>query len=142
MQTQTQTLSKVAYTINLFDSIEAQMKKLATIKWEQKKEEVLSETRWKIYWHHRYEELYVSFKEVCGRLRVLDTITKELEKLRKTVKDENITAIEGQMRMKKLIAELFEHLGYSEDDAWLNTYLETGDIDGLRRHMAQPHIVR
>ena len=75
-------------------------------------------------------------------MRVLDTITKELEKLRKTVKDENITAIEGQMRMKKLIAELFEHLGYSEDDAWLNTYLETGDIDGLRRHMAQPHIVR
>ena len=73
---------------------------------------------------------------------MLDTITKELEKLRKTVKDDNITAIKGQMRMKKLITELFEHLGYSEDDAWLNTYLETGDIDGLRRHMAQPHIVR
>ena len=46
------------------------------------------------------------------------------------------------MRMKKLIAELFEQFGYCEDDAWLNTYLETGEIDGLRRHMAQPHIVR
>ena len=45
------------------------------------------------------------------------------------------------MRIKKLIAELFEQLGYSEDDAWLNTYLNTGDIDGLRRHMTQPHIV-
>ena len=43
--------------------------------------------------------------------------------------------------MKLLIAELFKRLGFTDSDAWINTYLETNDIEGLSRHMGRPEIV-
>ena len=52
------------------------------IKWLQKKDDVIRETRHKLYWRQRYEDLYVSFKELCDRFRTSCQVTKEIDKLR------------------------------------------------------------
>ena len=38
------------------------------------------------------------------------------------------------------IHEIFD-FGFSETDAWFNTFLETNDIEGLSKHMERPEIV-
>lgn len=78
--------------------------------------------------------------EVSARFRELVQIKHQIDELREKVLTSSIPTIHDNMQMKKLIAELYKKLGHDNDDAWFCTYLECGDIAGLRAHMEQPHI--
>ena len=99
----------------LFQQIESEMTNYPAYQLMLQEQQTEREKRQKQDYKNQLGELRNNYYGLADRFRALFQSTKEIDELREKVEQTSIPAIEGQIKMKHLIQQLYMELGWSFD---------------------------